>query len=69
MELLLFIYIYGPNIYSILGSSYIEGFMPGSMSYLIEVHWSIFILLLFAILFNPSNVYALLYGAPTHGDI
>ena len=43
--------------------------MPGEMASLIEVHWRIFILLLFVILFNPYNVYALLYCAPTYGGI
>ena len=36
---------------------------------LFEGHWRTYILLLLFIGFNPSNVYALLYGAPEYGDI
>ena len=57
------------NIYSRLVSKYIEGFMPVALASLIEVHWHIFILLWYVIGFNPSNVYTLLYGAPTYDDI
>ena len=58
-----------PNVYSILGSNYIEVFMPISIASLIEVHWRICILLLFTIWFNASNVNDILYGTPTYGKI
>ena len=43
--------------------------MPVALASLIEGHWRIFILLLFMIEFNPSNIYALFYGALTYSDI
>ena len=36
---------------------------------LIKGHWCICIFGLFVIGFNPSNVYALLYGGPTYCDV
>ena len=36
---------------------------------LIEGHWCTYILLLFVIGFDPSKVYALLYGTLMYGDI
>ena len=66
----LFLFIlFMPNLYSRLGSKYIEGILPVAPDSLIEGHWRICILLLFVIEFNPSNVYALLYGAPEYCEI
>ena len=48
---------------------YLEGILHVALASLIEGHWCIDILLLFVIVFNPYNVYSLLYGAPTYGDI
>ena len=58
-----------PNIYTILGANPIAVFMPVALAYLTEIHWRIFIFILFAIRFYPYNVYTLLYGATTYGDI
>ena len=68
MELFQFLFV-RPNLCSILGPNHIEGFMVGGLASLIEGHWLIFILILFVIGFNPYNVYALLYGTPTYGEI
>ena len=58
-----------PNIYCRLGSNSIVGFMPFLLASLIEGYWCIWILLLFVIGFNPSNVYLIFYGTMTYGDI
>ena len=52
-----------PNIYSRLGSKPLEGIITVALASLIEGHWRTYILLLFLIGFNPSNVYALFYGS------
>ena len=43
--------------------------MPVALASLIEGNWCICILLLYVIVFNPYNFYALLYGAPEYGYI
>ena len=40
-----------------------------ALASIIEGHWRTDILLSLVIGFNPSNVYALLHGAPTYGDV
>ena len=40
-----------------------------ALASLIEGHWRIFILWLFVIGFNLSNVYVFLYAAPTYCDV
>ena len=62
-------WIVRPHIYSILGYKYLEGTLPVVLASLIEGHCRTYILLLFVIGFNPSNIYVLLYSAPTYGDI
>ena len=64
----LFVFI-KPNLYFILGSKSVEVILPVAIASLIEGHWRTYILSLFVIRFNPSKVYALLYGDPTYGDI
>ena len=57
------------NLYSRLVSKYLEVILPVALASLIEVNWCTYIPLLFVIGFNTSNVYAILYGALTYGDI
>ena len=52
------------NIYYRLDYKPLEGILTAALAYLIEGHWRTDILLLSVIDFNPSNVYALLHGAP-----
>ena len=66
--LFLFIFVKN-NLYSRLGFNNLEGILPIVLTYLIEGHGCTYILLLFVIGFNPSNVYALLYGDPTYDGI
>ena len=58
-----------PNLYSRSGSKTLEGILPVELASLVEGHWRTCILLLSVVGFNPSNFYALLYGAPTYGDV
>ena len=66
--LLLFKFV-RPNLYSRSGYSPIEGFMPVALTSLIEGYWNVLVSLLSTIGFNLYNVYVLLYGARTYGDI
>ena len=68
MVIFLLIFV-STNLYSRLIYNSIEDFIPVSLTSLIEGHWCIFILLLFGIGFNLSNVYAILCVPPTYGYI
>ena len=52
-----------------LFSNSIDGFIHTSLTYIIEGHYRICIMLLFMIGFNACNVYALLYCALAYGGI